>query len=59
MQSALEEEAKALTAIGNSFRIRHSETSKPEIVDAEHVDFVFQRMFAMLLLLLRKNGMLA
>ncbi|MDO8631331.1 MAG: hypothetical protein Q7R41_12640 [Phycisphaerales bacterium] len=59
MRSALEEEAKALTAIGNGFRIRHSETNKPEIVDAEHVDFVFQRMFAMLLLILRKNGMLA
>jgi len=59
MPSALEEEAKALTAIGNSFRIRHSKTNKPEIVDAEHVDFVFQRMFAMLLLTLRKNGMLA
>ncbi|MBL8760092.1 MAG: hypothetical protein JNL50_02205 [Phycisphaerae bacterium] len=59
MRAVLEAEAKALTEIGNDFRIRHSETSKPEIVDAEHVDFVFQRMFAMLLLILRKNGMLA
>jgi hypothetical protein len=59
MRAALEEEAKALTGIGNNFRIRHSETNKPEIVDAEHVDFVFQRIFAMLLLILRKNGMLA
>jgi hypothetical protein len=59
MREALEEEAKALTWIGNNFRIRHSETGKPEIVDAQHVDFVFQRMFAMLLLMLRKNNMLA
>lgn len=59
MRAAIEEEAKALTGIGNNFRIRHSETNKPEIVDTEHVDFVFQRMFAMLLLILRKNGMLA
>jgi len=59
MRATLEEEAMALTKIGNNFRIRHSETNKPEIVDVEHVDFVFQRMFAILLLILRKNGMLA
>lgn len=59
MRRVFDEEANALTRIGNNFRIRHSETTKPEIVDAEHIDYVFQRIFAMLLLILRKNGMLA
>lgn len=59
MRKVLEEEAKALTWLGNNLRIRHSETSKPEVADAEHVDYLFRRMFSMLLLILRKNSMLA
>lgn len=59
MRRVLEEEARALTDLGNRFRIRHSETDKPDIVNTEHIDFVFQRMFALLLLILRMNSMLA
>lgn len=59
MRDELEKEAKTLTEIGNNFHIRHSETSQPEIDDAALVDYLFQRIFAMLLLVLRKNDMLA
>ncbi|MDP1663011.1 MAG: hypothetical protein Q8L55_13930 [Phycisphaerales bacterium] len=59
MRLALEDEARTLTSLGNNFRIRHSETDKPEVADPEHVDYLFQRMFSMLLVILRKNGMLA
>ena len=59
IRGKLDEEAKALTELGNKLRIRHFETDKPEVTDTEHVDYLFQRMFSMLLLILRKNGMLA
>jgi hypothetical protein len=59
MRSALEDEAKALTSLGNNLRIRHFETNKPEVAESDHVDYLFQRMFAMLLVILRKSGMLA
>ncbi|MCI0364111.1 MAG: hypothetical protein L0219_09540 [Phycisphaerales bacterium] len=59
MRKALEEEAKTLTALGNGLRIRHFETDKPEVNDPVQVDYLGQRMFSMLLLILRKNGLLA
>jgi len=51
----LETEALELTRIGNNFRIRHSETNKEEIDDPAHVDYCFHRMFAMIMLLLKKS----
>ncbi len=48
----LEDEAKTLTEIGNSFMIRHSETDKIEIKDEKHVEYLFSRMFSMIHLLL-------
>lgn len=59
MREVLEDEAKALTKFGNEFHVRHSEIDRTEIVEEEHVDYVFQRIFAMLLLILRKHDMLA
>lgn len=52
----LDAEAKALTSIGNNFRIRHHETNKTELADGEQVDYFFHRLFALILLLLRKSG---
>ena len=52
----LEQEATELTEIGNSFMIRHTETDKIPISDSAHVDYLFQRMFAMVRLLLRCGG---
>jgi hypothetical protein len=52
----LEAEARELTNIGNAFMIRHAEVGKIPIVDEEHVDFLFHRMFAAIRLLLKKSN---
>jgi len=52
----LETEAKELTVIGNTLRIRHSETDKEPLQSLEQVDYLFHRLFALLLLLLRTTG---
>jgi hypothetical protein len=52
----LGEEAKALSSIGNTFRIRHSEAKQEILQTAEQVDYLFFRMFAFLQLLLRSSG---
>ncbi|NOZ22869.1 MAG: hypothetical protein GXP25_17465 [Planctomycetes bacterium] len=49
----LEDEAKALTKIGNKFRIRHSETTQVEIQTEDQVDYFFHRLLALILLLVR------
>ena len=48
----LEVEAGALTKIGNEFHIRHFETNRSPIVEAEHFEYLFHRMYALLHLLL-------
>ena len=52
----LESEAKELTDIGNSCRIRHSETSQESLSSSEHVDYLGYRMFAIIHLLVRQIG---
>jgi len=52
----LEKEAAELTQIGNTFMIRHTEIDKIPIETAEHVDYLFHRMFALIRLLLRLTG---
>ncbi len=53
----IEKEARELTEIGNSFMIRHTETNKTPINNSSDVDYLFHRMFAMIRLLLRGNGL--
>ncbi len=53
-RSILESEAQALTDIGNSCRIRHSETDQERLSHAEHVDYLWHRMFAIIHLLLQQ-----
>jgi hypothetical protein len=53
LRKVLEDESKTLTAVGNQFRIRHSETTQVEIRSADQVDYLFHRMLALVLLLLR------
>ena len=54
-RDALEREAKEVTDIGNSLRIRHSETSQEKLASSEHVDYLFYRLFSLIrLILLRK-----
>ena len=55
-RKVLETEARALTEIGNSFMIRHSEIGKVPIQDDEHVDYLFHRMFVLIRLILRQTG---
>jgi hypothetical protein len=49
----VDREATELTSIGNAFMIRHSETNKVPIRESEHVDYLFHRMFSLVLMLLR------
>jgi hypothetical protein len=56
LRQTIEEEAIALTGIGNKFMIRHTETDKVPITASVHVDYLFHRMFSLLRLLLRSSG---
>lgn len=56
LRSRLETEAIELTAIGNSHLIRHSEVNQVAVIDVDHVDYLFHRLFAMIQLMLRKKG---
>ena len=47
-RDALEREARELTSIGNSLRIRHSETSQEILAVDEHVDYLFYRLFSLI-----------
>ncbi len=52
-REVLEQEAKALTDVGNRFQIRHSETSQVPLQRNDHVDYLFHRLFALIWLVLR------
>jgi hypothetical protein len=52
----LEVEARQLTEIGNEFLIRHSEVGNVPITESIHVDYLFHRLFALMRMLLRANG---
>lgn len=52
-RDVLEQEAVTVTKIGNSFRIRHSERSQVEIQTEDQVDYLFHRLLALILLLIR------
>lgn len=52
----LEEEAIKLTKIGNTFRIRHSETSQIPLELNEHIDYLFHRLFSLIMLLLKRTN---
>jgi hypothetical protein len=49
-------EAKALTEIGNSFRIRHAETNQELLTSSEQVDYLFHRMFSFIRFVLKATG---
>lgn len=56
-REALEKEALELTAIGNNLRIRHSETTQEILATSEHVDYLFQRLFSLIWMILRTQKM--
>jgi len=51
LRARLEEEARQLTDIGNTFMIRHSEVNKVPIQESKHIDWLFHRMFSLIYLL--------
>jgi hypothetical protein len=55
-RTALEQEATALTSLGNQLRIRHSETDKEPIASHSHVDYLYHRLFALIVALLDSAG---
>ncbi|HUV79895.1 MAG TPA: hypothetical protein VMW40_03595 [Candidatus Bathyarchaeia archaeon] len=55
-RETLNKEASELTRIGNIFRIRHSEITQVPLERSEHVDYLFHRLFALILLFLRTTG---
>lgn len=52
-RNLLEAEAKCLTDAGNRFHIRHSEVSQVEIRLPQQVDYLFHRLFSLILLCIR------
>lgn len=52
----LAREAAELTSIGNSFRIRHSETGQEALTSSDQVDYLFTRMLAFVRFLMRGTG---
>jgi hypothetical protein len=56
IREALGREAAELTSIGNSFRIRHSETTQEVLTSLDQVDYLFTRMFAFVRVILKGTG---
>jgi hypothetical protein len=52
----LGEEARALADIGNTFRIRHAETTQEILTTPEQIDFLFHRMFSFVSFVLKATG---
>lgn len=52
-RQVLGEEAISLTKIGNSFRIRHSETTQEGLESLERVDYLFGRLFSFIRMVLK------
>ncbi len=57
LRQVLEEESSALTRIGNEFMIRHVEVNRIPITESRVVDYLFQRNFSFIQLLLRATGL--
>jgi hypothetical protein len=55
-RKAIGDEAVALTTIGNSFRIRHSEVTQEALTSQDQVDYLFTRMFSFVRMVLRATG---
>ncbi len=51
-RAELEKEAHTLTDIGNTFHIRHSETTQVHLTSDSHVDYLFHRLYALIYLIL-------
>ncbi len=54
-RDALDKEAVELTNIGNSLRIRHSETNQEMLTTSEHMDYLFYRLYSLVQLVLKSR----
>ena len=52
----IEKEAFELREIGNSYLLRHHERSQTPVIDTDHVDYLFHRLYALVDLVIRKNA---
>jgi hypothetical protein len=55
-RQVLEDEAVRLTKVGNDFLIRHTEVGKVPVNTSIQVDYLFQRLFSLVQLLLKASG---
>lgn len=53
IENLIVSEFKELTKIGNQYKIRHSEIDKYEITDEKHYDYLFNRCFSLIILMLQ------
>lgn len=51
----LDEEAFELREIGNGYLLRHHERTQTPVIDTDHVDYLFHRLYALVDLVIRKN----
>jgi len=54
IRASLEEEARKLTDIGNTFHIRHAEVSQVMITENRIIDYLFYRLFVFIQMLVLK-----
>ena len=55
VRALLQEEARKLTGMGNSFHIRHTEIPQKRITDSAVLDYLFHRLFSLVQLLILKR----
>ena len=56
LRAALEEDAKALTKLGNELLIRHHEVTREPVREPEQLDYLFGRLFSLVHLMLKLSG---
>lgn len=56
LREALGKEALELTYLGNNLQIRHTETNKEPVSQNSHIDYLFHRLFALILAILKANS---
>jgi hypothetical protein len=55
-REVLEKEARELTQVGNGHLLRHHERNQTPVIDVDHVDYLYHRLFAMIELVIRRNA---
>lgn len=55
-REVLEKEGRELTQLGNGHLLRHHERNQTPVIDIDHVDYLYHRLFAMVELVIRRNA---